>query len=46
MRKQVNCDLVVMLDDETAAGEYSAGQLMSHLKHMKPVPKDLKSMPS
>lgn len=50
MRQQVDCDLVVVLDDETTAGEHSAGQLMSHLKHMKPVPKssDLKDkfMPS
>lgn len=33
MRKKVDCDLVVMLDDETTAGEHSARQLVSNLKH-------------
>lgn len=39
MRQQVDSDLVVVFDDETAAGEHSAGQLMSHLKHIEAVPK-------
>lgn len=33
VRQQVDGDLVVMLDDETAAGEDFTSQLMSHLKH-------------
>lgn len=36
VRQQVDGDLVVVLDDEAAAGEDSAGQLVSHLKHTKP----------
>lgn len=35
MRQQVDCDLVVVFDDEATAGEHPAGQLMSHLKHSK-----------
>lgn len=38
VRQQVDCDLVVVFDDETTAGEHSAGQLMSHLKHIRAVP--------
>lgn len=37
MRQQVDCDLVVVFDDEAAAGEHFAGQLVSHLKHIKRV---------
>lgn len=37
MRQQVDCDLVVVFDDEATAGEHPAGQLMSHLKHSKSV---------
>lgn len=33
VRQQVDGDLVVMLDDETAAGEDFTSQLVSHLKH-------------
>ena len=33
MRQQVDCDLVIVFDDETTAGEDSAGQLVSHLKN-------------
>lgn len=33
MRQQVDCDFVVVFDDETTAGEHFACQLMSHLKH-------------
>lgn len=33
VRQQVDGDLVVVLDDETAAGEDFTGQLVSHLKH-------------
>lgn len=32
VRQQVDRDLVVVFDDETTAGEDSAGQLVSHLK--------------
>lgn len=35
VRQQVDGDLVVMLDDETAAGEDFASQLVSHLKHKR-----------
>lgn len=33
VRQQVDRDLVVVFDDETTAGEDSAGQLVSHLKN-------------
>lgn len=39
MRQKVDCDFVVMFDNETAAGEHFACQLMSHLKRTKPAPK-------
>lgn len=32
MRQQVDCDLVVVFDDETTASEHFAGQLVSHLE--------------
>lgn len=32
MGQQVDGNFVVVFDDETATGEYLAGQLMSHLK--------------
>lgn len=31
MRQQVDGHLVVVVDDETAAGEHPAGQIVSHL---------------
>lgn len=31
MRQQVDCDLVVVFNDETTASEHLAGQLVSHL---------------
>lgn len=33
VRQQVDCDLIVVFDDEATAFEHLAGQLMPHLKH-------------